>query len=55
MDKIIDRDFYSKHLEEIKKAYQESKSWDKVITTAVYCKNLLSIIVTGKQIGRAHV
>lgn len=36
MDKIIDRDFYSKHLEEIKKAYQESKSWDKVITTAVY-------------------
>ena len=36
MDKIIDRDFYSKHLEEIQKVYQESKSWDKVITTAVY-------------------
>lgn len=36
MDKIINRDFYGKYLEEIKKTYQESKSWDKVITTAVY-------------------
>jgi len=36
MEKIIDRDFYSEYLEGIKKAYQESKSWDRVITTAVY-------------------
>lgn len=27
---------YSKSLEEIKTTYQESKSWDKVITTVVY-------------------
>ena len=39
--KQIDK-FYSKKLEEIKATYQESKSWDKVITTAVYSDSSIS-------------
>lgn len=36
MDKIIDRDFYSKYLEGIKRTYQESKDWGVVFSTSVY-------------------
>jgi len=39
--KQIDK-FYSKSLEEIKATYQESKSWDKVITTVVYSDSNIS-------------
>ena len=36
MDKIIDRDFHKKYLEEIKETYLQSKAWIEVFSKSVY-------------------
>jgi hypothetical protein len=42
MDKIIPIDWYGKALEKVKATYQESKNWNRVITTVVYSDSTTS-------------